>query len=170
MSGQLSRRSCAGVGRGQKGTCTLLTYSSQARPRNKYPSRPSQHLRSVSRATSTAPRTTFALASRPTTLRNRVPRIPSVIAVAYGLLRPRFVATFATMPEGSKWTGPVVRKTFLDFFANKAHTIGMLVYCLWASIFHADHLLSQFPRALSFLSMIPPCSSPSRPPHGRYLG
>ncbi|KAK2073934.1 hypothetical protein P8C59_008173 [Phyllachora maydis] len=27
------------------------------------------------------------------------------------------------MPEGSKWTGPVVRKTFLDFFANKAHTI-----------------------------------------------
>ena len=33
------------------------------------------------------------------------------------------------MTEGVKWTGPQVRKTFLNFFEERGHTVGMSV-CL----------------------------------------
>ena len=33
------------------------------------------------------------------------------------------------MAEGVKWTGPQVRKTFLNFFEERGHTVGMSV-CL----------------------------------------
>ena len=34
------------------------------------------------------------------------------------------------MAEGVKWTGPQVRKTFLNFFEERGHTVGMSVVCL----------------------------------------
>jgi alanyl-tRNA synthetase len=33
--------------------------------------------------------------------------------------------------EGHKWTGAQVRKTFLDFFAEKGHTIGIGKCMMW---------------------------------------
>lgn len=34
------------------------------------------------------------------------------------------------MADTTKWTAPVVRKTFLEYFEGKGHTIGMFFHCL----------------------------------------
>ncbi len=39
------------------------------------------------------------------------------------------------MTEGVKWTGPQVRKTFLNFFEERGHTVGMFCLSLPRSLF-----------------------------------
>jgi hypothetical protein len=40
----------------------------------------------------------------------------------------------ASMADTTKWTAPVVRKTFLEYFEGKGHTIGMYTLCVGATL------------------------------------
>ncbi|KAK3383728.1 hypothetical protein B0T24DRAFT_60481 [Lasiosphaeria ovina] len=129
------RRSCRprSCGTSCRAAFVSLSHSSRTFHHKTGPIPPPSSLekfRAVTTTLTTANRTTTAFPSRSAASPVRLQQqcIQHALILGSGI-RPYSQSSSSSslpaMAEGVQWTGPLVRKTFFDFFAERGHTIGM---------------------------------------------